>query len=324
MYSTEAVSRPELNEFLEQGQGVDKLFIAQTIFPVLGVKARAGRYPRINLADGNLLRSGGTKRGPKGTYPEVERKHGWDTYNTTDRGLAERIDDDKASEMKSFFDLEVITTKLLGRSAKIDLEVQARETLFDEAVLANEDAVSNYTQANIATIDFPADLLYAIEKCIERGTDVNTVLMSRRLFRLIRQSTKLKQYIYAGDTASAKRMIRLKDLEEAFSDESGVALKFQIASATYDTSDLGATAPNLQPIWPSSHIFVGSVKDGDFSNGGVGRTLSWDAATPNGLWTTETYRDEPRRSDMVRIRSYSDNKIIDENCGQLIVTGSNL
>lgn len=324
MYSTEAVSRPELNEFLEQGIGVDKLFIAQSIFPVHGVGARAGRYPRIRLADGNLLRRGGTKRGPKGTYNEVERKHGWDNYDTEDRGLEERIDDDKASEMKSFFDLEVITTRLVGRMTKIDFEINAAETLFDQAVLAHENAGTSYTKANLATLDFPEDLLYAIEKLIERGTEVNTVLMSRRLFRLIRQSTKLKQYIYAGDTAAARRMISLKDLETAFSDEAGVALKFKIASATYDTSDLGSTAANLQPIWPSSHIFVGNVSAGDFSAGGIGRTLTWNEASPSGLFTTETYRDNKRRSDMVRVRSYSQEKIIDENCGQLIVTGSDL
>jgi hypothetical protein len=226
--------------------------------------------------------------------------------------------------MKSFFDLEVITTRLLGRMAKIDFEVNARTTLFDEAVLAAETAATSYTEANKATFDFPADLLLAIEKLIERGTEVNTVLMSRRLFRLIRQSTKLKQYIYAGDTAAAKRMISLKDLETAFSDEAGVSLKFQIASATYDTSDLGSGTPTLEPIWPSSHIFVGNVTGGDFSAGGIGRTLSWDASSPSGLWTTETYRDNKRRSDMVRVRSYSQEKIIDENCGQLIVTNSDL
>jgi hypothetical protein len=39
------------------------------------------------------------------------------------------------------------------------------------------------------------------------------------------------------------------------------------------------------------------------------------------LFTTETYRDEKRRSDMVRVRHNTAEKVIDETAGELIATG---
>ena len=115
-----AVYRPDINAFLQQAQGADKYFIADKVFPVLGVGKRAGQYPRIKIGEGSLMRKDMSKRNATGTYNEMSRKHSWDTYSLADRGLKERIDDDKAAEMQDFFDLEVTTGKLLTRNMNID------------------------------------------------------------------------------------------------------------------------------------------------------------------------------------------------------------
>jgi hypothetical protein len=39
------------------------------------------------------------------------------------------------------------------------------------------------------------------------------------------------------------------------------------------------------------------------------------------LFVVETYRDEPRRSDVIRVRQHTDEKVINENAGTLITTG---
>jgi hypothetical protein len=65
---------------------------------------------------------------------------------------------------------------------------------------------------------------------------------------------------------------------------------------------------------------VGYCKGGDYSEGGAGRTLVWEADIPSGLYATETYRDEKRRSDMVRVRTNSIEKVLNGNAGQLIAT----
>lgn len=315
-----AIYRPDIQAFLMQGGDVENKFIATDIFPVHNVKKRSGQYPRIKIGEGSLLRKDVTQRNATGTYNEVTRKHSWDNFVLKDRGLKERIDDDKASEMSDFFDLEVTTAKLVKRAMLFDLEVEAAATLMDPTVFAGENAKVNYTEATLATIDFPYDMMLAFEKLNQRGVDANTIVISNTLWRIIRRSKLLNDYIF-GATNNIKRLIKAKDISEAFSEETGTAITVKIASAAIDSSNRGSDTPSIGPIWGNSHIWLGKVGGGDFEAGGMGRTLSWTQATPTGLFETETWRDEDRRGDMVRVRSYADQKVLDETAGQLIVTG---
>jgi hypothetical protein len=315
-----AVYRPDIQAFLMQAQGAEKFFIADKVFPVLNVKKRTGQYPRIKIGEGSLMRKDLTKRNATGTYNEVTRKHSWDDYRLDDRGLKERIDDDKAAEMDDFFDLEVTTAQLVRRMMMIDREASAAVTLMDAAVFAAESAKVNYTEALIATNDFPYDINLAIEKLILRGVEVNSIVMTHKLWNYIRRTKLLQDYIYGSQDTTKRKLIKRSDLSNAFSEENGRDIEVIVGSAGYDTSNRAKETPVLTPIWPTSHIFVGCLKGGEFNNGGVGRTLSWTQAVKSGLFETETWRDEDRRGDMVRVRSYSKEKVVDETAGQLITT----
>ena len=127
-----AIYRPDIQAFAQQAQGADKYFIADKVLPVFNVEKPTGQYPRIKIGEGSLMRKDVSKRNATGTYNELQRKHSWDNFKLEDRGLKERIDDDKAAQMENFFDLEVSTTKLLVRNLNIDLECMAKDTLYDE------------------------------------------------------------------------------------------------------------------------------------------------------------------------------------------------
>lgn len=316
-----AIYRPDINAFIEEAQGVEKHFIAQRIFPVLNVDKQSAQYPRIKIGGGSLLRRDSTKRNATGTYNEVSRKHTWDNYTCEDRGLKERIDDDKAAQMKDFFDLEVVTAKLVRRMMMIDFEVSAKDALFDEAVFAKENAKVAYTEALLATADFAYDMNLAIEKLILRGVEVNSIVLSHKLWNYVRRTKMLQDYLF-GSEPTKKKLIKAKDVSEAFSEENQREIEVIVASAGMDVSNRAKDVPSLTNIFPASHVWIGSVKGGDFKEGGVGRTLSWTQSVKTGLLETETYRDEERRGDMVRIRSNSIEKIVDDTAGQLIVTGS--
>lgn len=315
MYSTQAVSRPEITAFLEQAQSAEKYFIGQKLLPVKGVKARAGRYPRMDLAEGKLMRKDATARNSTGSYNEITRKHGWDTYDCVDRGLEERIDDTKAAEMSNFFSLEKLTAKLVRRQVALDFEVTAAGIIMNEGNFAKEDAVVAYTEANIDTVDVPQDVEAAIEAVISRGEECNTMVLSLKLWNYIRRSKLMQAYVWGKLTDNTgRKQLTHSHLAEVFDLEN-----VYIAKGHYDVAKTKAST-SISAIWGTSHIFVGNVKGGDFDNGGVGRTLVWDADTPNGLYATETYRDEKRRSDMVRVRSNSVEKLVNTNAGQLVKT----
>jgi len=315
-----AVYRPDIQAFLQQAQGAEKYFIADKVFPVLNVKKRSGQYPRIKIGEGSLMRKDLTKRNSTGTYNEVSRKHSWDDFKLEDRGLKERIDDDKASEMEDFFDLEVSTADLVRRMMMIDREANAAATLIDTNIFAAENAKVAYTEANIATCDYPYDINLAIEKLLLRGAEVNAVVMTHKVWNYVRRSKLLQDYIYGSQDTTKRKLIKRADLSNAFSEENNREIEIIVGSAGYDTSNRAKDTPSLTHIWPTSHIWVGHLQGGDFKAGGVGRTLSWTQSVKSGLFETETWRDEDRRGDMVRVRSYSKEKVIDETAGQLVTT----
>ena len=314
-----AVYRPDIQAFLMQAEDVEEAFIAQDIFPCHNVSKRTGQYPKITIEGGSLMRADESARNATGTYNEITRGHTWDNYKLTDRGLKVRIDDDKADEMDDFFDLEMTESRLLKRSLLYGHESRAAAALMDTAVFPNENKKVAYTEANLATIDFAYDMMLAIKRLKNRGVLPNTIVLSDTLWNLIRRSTLLNNYIF-GATNSIKRLIKANDIGEAFSEEAGSTITVKIASATADTSNRAKESPVVSPVWGNSYIWIGKVKGGDFNAGGAGRVLSWTKAIKSGLFETETWRDEDRRGDMIRIRSYSDPKIIDETAGQLITT----
>ena len=297
-------------------------YIGTKLLPVYGVGARAGRYPKTLLATSNSMKREQTKRSSSGSYNETSSQHTWDTYDCEDRGLEERIDDTKAAEMKSFFDLEKITAANVTRKCELEFEVNAASLIMSETNFGKTDAVVAYTETNIDTIDLPQDMNAAIELVTGRGEGVNTIVFSSILWNRVRRSTLLQSYLYGkigGDVN--KRLITTKDLQEAFAlDMDGMKLSVHIARAKYDAAPKGRATTSLLPIWGNDYVWVGDVKEGDFSNGGAGRTLVWEADVPSGLYATETYRNEGRRSDMVRVRTNSIEKLVNANAGQLIKT----
>ena len=116
MYTNSAaVIRQDLSVFAEEAAGADNYFIGSKIMPVLESPVKAGVYPKIRMQAGGLLKAESTRRGPTGTYNEVDRKIETDTFDCIDRGLEERVDDVIARDYQRFFDVEVLTTKLITR-----------------------------------------------------------------------------------------------------------------------------------------------------------------------------------------------------------------
>lgn len=314
--NTAAVSRPEISAFLEEAIGAERYFIGQLVMPIYTSKARAGRYPRMKIEGGELLRAQSTKRSPTGTYNEVTRRFDWDTYDCVDRGLEERVDDAITREMADFFDAEVLTGKLVTRGVMLDYEVRVAEAVMNDDNFNATNGSVVYSEANIATIDFPKDLMEAKERLTRKAQIPNTLILSESAFNRIRRSTKLQTFLYGTlGQGTAYRLVNPEDIAKAFLIE-----RVMVASATYDSSVKGSTAANLIPIWGNDYLFLGNVQGGDFSAGGVGRTIVWGADCPGGLVVTETYRAENRRGDMVRVRQNTAEKIIDGTAGELIST----
>ena len=310
--NTAAIIRHDLNSFVEEAAGADAYFIGQKVMPVFASPVKAGVFPKIEIEGGELMKAESTKRGPSGTYNEVARKITTDNYTCVDRGLEERIDDVFVRDMSRFFDVEVLTSKLITRSMMLDYEIRVANKLFDTTVFNTTNASTAFTEANIATFDFPREVMEAKERLTRKGIIPNTMILSDSLFNRVRRSSKLQTFLYGSlGAGTSYRLVNAQDIASAFN-----IPQVLVAAATFDTAAKGADQ-SLSPVWSSDYIWVGNVQEGDFSAMGAGRTIVWTGDSPS-LFQTETYRNEARRGDMVRVRHHTDEKIVDATSAEII------
>jgi hypothetical protein len=321
MYSnTQALPRPDINAYVIEAAGIEGLLVAPRIFGVYGSPSREGAYPKITTQLGELLKAPDgdapddfTIRGKDGSYNEINRAHTTDSFVCVDRGLEERIDDAFARDASRFFDAEVITAQMILRQMRLAQEKRCASVLFDTNNFNATNSAVAYTESNIATIDFPRDMLDAVDRLTGKGIIPNTVVMNIAVWNRLRRSSKLQTYLFGNLPSGLQRMVTPSDLADAFGIQNIV-----IAAVKSDTAKKAKT-PSLSHIWAPNYVWIGNTASGDFAAGGAVRQIIWTGDAPD-LFVSETYRNEARRGDMVRVRQHTTEKVIDQTAGELITT----
>jgi hypothetical protein len=316
--SSNASPRPEISAFLEESGEAEKGLVARQVLPVVDQPTRNGEYPRIRRGKGELMKINSTKRAMDGSYNEGIRAIEWDDYSCQEYGWEERIDDARKKEMDRFFDMEVLTAKLNKRTLLLDYEKRVADLFSNPSAMGvtPTPATYAYTEANLANIDFPKDVQGAQERLEKKGIRANSMIMTRAVFNFLRRSNKLQGFLFSNLGQGVYKLITEQDLVKPFDIQHII-----IASGAYDSApkDVDGTFTGTY-IWSNAYVWLADVQGGDFANGGAGRTITWSADCPGGLFTTETYRNENRRGDMVRTRTHTDEKIVDSGSVEMIET----
>jgi hypothetical protein len=306
-----ALIRPELSAVVEEAAFADNYFIGLKVFPVYNSERDTGEYYKITKSAAELQKKNVTDRAAKSPYGKVDRTFEKDSFTCKDRGLEEDLDDTVTAKLTNFFSTEQVTSKLLLRSIMLDHEARVAAEVFNAT---NFDATNSnvaYTEALLATMNFPLDIQNAIKLVRKRGEDVNSLVLNRDVFDRIRRSTLMASFLFGP--LGGGQQITEGMLGKAFGIQNVL-----IADATIDSSKKGQTAA-AGYIWSSDYIWVGNIQGGDFAAGGAGRTIVWtgDAAS---TFVTETYRNEAIRCDTIRVRTHTTEKVISAPSGTLITT----
>jgi hypothetical protein len=315
MYNTtDSVPRQDISTLLMEAVHQKEHYIGQILLPVYDSPKEVGRYPKFRIAKGELLKRESQKRNATGTYNESDESFEWDSYSTEEYGHEKRVDDKVKKEMKDFFDAEMVTADFCMNKVMLDYELAAASAIMDSTQFGVDVGSEPYTEANLAIMDVPHDINASLEALSDLGETPNTLVISLALFNRIKRSQKLQTYLYGFlNTTQGGSNITSKVIGDAFGIPNVV-----IARKTYDSAIKGKT--NIVPVWGNNYMFLGDVQGGDFMAGGVGRSIIWEADSEGGLFTTDQYRDEPRRGDKIRVRSNRVIKIINPNAGRLIGT----
>lgn len=327
MYNTvDSVPRADISTVLMEAVDQEKQYIGHAIFPTFPSAREVGRYPKFRIGAAELLKGGkqygSTKRNETGTYNEVSRKFEWDSYQTEEYGLEERVDDVVARRMENFFDAEVVTGKFLMNNLMTDYETEVAAATFDPTTFTTTHATQVYTEANTSgstPFDVPTDINAMLERFVQLGERPTHLVMSLSVWNRIRRSQKLQVYVYGflNVTQGGSQIT-----EDMFAKVFGLD-GMLIGKKSIDANPKGKafSTANITNVWSNGYIGLIKIGQGDFMNGGLGRTIVWDADSPGGLFTSESYRDEKRRGNMLRVRSNRVLKVVSPNCVQLLDTG---
>lgn len=309
-----AVLRPDLNVFVEEAARAESFYIAQSVFPPVMVPTKTGQYPKFKKGKAELLNNDITVRTASNPYGRVTRAYETDTYTCYDRGLEELVDDTFASDLSRFFSAEQKAADWVRRQVALDLEIRVAAELFNTT---NFGAAVNssvaYTVANKATADFASDVLTAIDTLNGRGEVPNTIVMSGALLTRIKGQTLFQNFIRGNRPSDITANLTPSSIASAFADQ-GIK-QVLVGRAVKNGAKKGQTFSS-SAVWGNSYIWIGRVEAGDMMAGGAGRTLVWNQE--GGLFVTESYREEARRSNVVRVRQNTDEKAIDGESGYLL------
>lgn len=310
-----AVLRADINTLVQEAARADEMFIGLKLFPEWSVDQKSAQWPKFRLGKGELLNDDVTKRTPTGSYGRVSRVYESDTYDCEDYGLEELVDDTYKADVARYFDAEVIAAQQVRRQLQIGHEGRVAAALMNASTFTATNSAVAYTEANIATIDFVRDVSGCVERLAAKGVIPNTIAMSHSVFSRLRRSTLLLNFLRGVMGNSADVMAGAADIANVFSDD-GIT-QCLVGKMPKNSAKKGA-AFSSTPIWGNTYVWVGLVSSGNPMAGGAGRTVTWNA--DGGLFTSEMYRDEVRRSDVVRVRQNVDEKVVDATSGELITT----
>ena len=292
----------------------NNLFIGTEVMPVFSSDVRSGAYLKLNLGDSEALNDDALKIAAGAGYPRTSRRFTSDSFDAIEYGLEEVLPDSNRRDLDRFFDTEVNIAAMLLRQIQVSHEARVATSAFAANGLTAISASAAYTDANITSFDVPGDVAQAKLELAKYGVLANTLIMSMPVFERIRRSAKVQNQFFGIVPSDQSRLLSEGEVAAAV----GVD-RVLVGRAPKNTAAKGQTYAGGF-IWSNTYMALANTVGGEFSGGGFGRTIVWAADSPV-PFVSETYRDEARRADVLRVRQNSAEKVIDGSSIIRITTG---
>jgi hypothetical protein len=308
--------RADISQALIEAPQADVGLIGSQLLPLQNVDAKAGTYLKVQLAAGELLSNNALNRESGSNYSRGIRSFASANYATNEFGLEELLPDDASADLNRFFSYESETAKFLLRQLKLSHEKRVSDLLWNATTpftIADQTRAVAYTQALVATVDIARDVAAAKLALAQYGYEPNCVAMSANVFELIRRSTLLQNQFFGVISNTGARLLSEAEIAAALGVTSLLVGRAAINSAGKNKAFSGSF------VVPDTKIVVGQIAGGEFTAGGIGRTLVWSGDSAGGF-VSESYRDEARRSQVLRVRMNTDEVVIDPNAAVRVTT----
>lgn len=302
-------------------------FVGARLLPFFPVPEQSADYPFLPFEA--FMKVANDLRAADGTYNENDWQWETATYSTKDRGISERIDDSLRRMYSRFFDIAEVASQIAYNTVLKNHEIRATGLCLDTATFTNAAAAVAWSTPATATplvdIKGRSDAMFGAT-----GLLPNVVAMGYSDWSYLTRTSEIKEaFKYSGVSPFEVAPIEAKlQMMAQYFEVDEVLVSKQVK----DSAKKGQSKSVAQ-VWTAGRVFVGRVADmPDSNNFGmagssanlkepvVGRTFQWEADAPIPI-IIEEWRNEDRRSDMVRARTHIGEVIQFAGAGQ-ILTGT--
>ncbi len=308
-----AAPRQELSEYVMESVTSGGMFIGANILPPAPLRLPTGHYPKITIATGDLMRAAQTKRSPGAGFVRSQAAVSDGTISLLQYAEELQIPDEQEMLYDDYFSLEQVYSNE-GRNKLLRLnEILVETAIFDSTTFTATTSGVAYTSGNAATLSLIADLIAAIRRIKAAGEVANTIIIPGVVWDVVRLGTLVQAFIAGANQPGA--VVSDSTLQRAF-EQYGIKTVY-IADA-YVNQSIDNDNTIINPIWPKTYVWVGACAPGQLQAGGVGRTFFWEKEGP--FINVSSYRDEPKKSNILRFMSTVQASITNARAGQLITT----
>jgi len=302
-------------------------YMALQLMPAVGVAFATANFGKVDL--GQLMATvEDTRRAPRSGYKRGEMNFTQDSYQTTEHGVEEPLDDRQTKMYRDIFAAESFARDRAIDRVLRSYEDEVAKLLFSTTTFGSGSnaavGTSWKTYASAKPID---DLMDAIGVVNERlgGFEVNTIAMTSSDWRNLMRCAQVIDRMPGGTGSDSTPKVVQREMLASIL---GVD-RILVGQGYTNTKDRGQTAV-LGNLWTPGNILVcrtgGDSGDLETAEPRIGNTIMWtdeNAELPGAEGTElpliiETYRSEEIRGDVVRARADWQAKMLHSACGYLL------
>ncbi|HYE19919.1 MAG TPA: hypothetical protein VEA69_15830 [Tepidisphaeraceae bacterium] len=305
--------RPDLaGSFQEFDLDMDaRGFVAQRVLPAIDVAKPSGTFGKIKIA--SLLAQRDTLRAPGSGYARQRYEFEKDSYATEEHGAEDAVDDKEAEMYGDYLNAEQTATSRARDVVMRNYEQRVATLLQTTGSFTNAAAATAWsTTATAVPLTDIETRVQAIWNAT--GMKPNAIVIPFVAFRNLRNCAQVVDRIkYSGLHNPAAGAIGTEAIAQLLDIPNVI-----VAGAKKNGANEGQTA-SLSNIWTATVVGIGVIAtNNDIKAPCVGRTFHYSADGSKMGGTVETYREEQTRSDVVRVRMDTDEKLLYSACWQLI------
>jgi hypothetical protein len=309
--SNHAVPREDLGEAFREFEVDGMRMIADTVLPQRGVRQKAATLSvtkRENLTIPNVDRANG------GTYNRVSLYMDDMAYACKNRGLEGQVTEEDVLNYANDFDAEVEETQNVKIKMRLAREKRVADLVFNTTTWTGASLFTDNSGSPWATVgtDVIAQIVAARELVRQNcGAKPNTLIINEVAMNQLLLNTGIKAK-FPGALAITEDLMR-----QQMAAILGIP-NLLIGQAIYNTADEGQTFSG-DDIWSETYAMLAVLGTAStpMAQGHLGRTVTW-LPYASDLEYVESYDEPQTESEIIRVKSYTDEKVFDANFAHLM------